>query len=82
MNILSYDYGDVKKFIIYSDADNSSKAILYVWRIFTNREITELSKYDDGQVTDISEIKLILPFSKKKPEESINKFYKILVLQS
>lgn len=81
MKLLSYDYDTMKKYIIYSN-DDKGQAIHYVYKIFLQTESTELVKYSLGNIENISHIKCILLFNKKNPLESINKFYKILILQT
>lgn len=81
MKLLSYDYDSMKKYIIYSN-DDKGQVIHYVYKIFLQPASTELVKYNLGNIIDTSELKVILHFNKKNPIESINKFYKILILQT
>jgi hypothetical protein len=78
MSLLSYDYGSMQKYIIHS-----GKKIHYVYKIFFLTGVTELTKYNNDLGTiSFEEIKSIIPFNKGEPLKSIEKFYKILFLQS
>jgi hypothetical protein len=81
MKLLSYKYDTMKKYIIYSD-DDRGRIIHYVYKIFFHPESTELIKYTLSNIEHTFNIQSILHLDIKNPQESINKFYKILILQT
>ncbi len=80
MKLLSFDYGVMKKYIIYSD-DNRIQTIHYVYKVLFDIGSTELTKYELGRVKNTLIIKSIVLFNAREPMQSVDRFYKILVLQ-
>jgi hypothetical protein len=77
----SYAKGSITKYILYTKI-NGVPLLYYTYKIDLNHKITELNKYVDGNIESVHKIDFIVPFNIKKPLDSIEKFYKILILQS
>jgi len=78
MQVVTYH---TDKFIIYKNNEKNIK-LIYSYSIYRNKSITEIVKYNEDGIEHIVKINNIIPFDYNNPMKSINKFYKILMLNN
>ena len=83
MQILPSHYanGKVAKYILYTRIEGVP-FFYYTYRIDYIRGTTELDKYTDNSIESTQRIDHIIPFNTSNPIASIEKFYKVLILQA
>lgn len=77
----SYANGNVIKYILYTRIDGVP-IFHYTYRIDLTKGTTELDKYSNNNIESTHQVNYVIPFETSNPVLSIERFYKLLILQA
>ena len=76
MQLLSYQYQQSEKYILYTKHNNK---VLYTYWIFYDGH-SILIEFENGKYKREHKVPYIIPFDKKNPQKSIDKLYIVAML--